>query len=142
MHGAPPPASRGVVMGAPGMGSLHGILASPRGEVVQELPNPLKGRGAFNPAAGVDGAMPTGFDTADAAGQAGGAAGWKAGGGGVAGGQHYAQLRLEHYHSPAKQPPIGKLKPYRPESQVSFGGPARILYPSSDVMIRGKFPGY
>ena len=142
MHGAPPPASRGVVMGAPGMGSLHGILASPRGEVVQELPNPLKGRGAFNPAAGADGAMPTGFDTADAAGQAGGAAGWKAGGGGVAGGQHYAQLRLEHYHSPAKQPPIGKLKPYRPESQVSFGGPARILYPSSDVMIRGKFPGY
>jgi len=137
MRGTPPPASRGT----PGMGTLPGILAS-CGEIVQELPNPIKGRGAFNPAAGADGAMPTGFDTADAAGQAGGAAGWKAGGGGVAGGQHYAQLRLEHYHSPAKQPPIGKLKPYRPESQVSFGGPARILYPSSDVMIRGKFPGY
>ena len=132
---------------APGMGTLSGILsrASPRGEVqqqVQPLPNPIKGRGACNP-------LPTGapsdsapFDTSwGAAGQAA-AVGSRSGSGGSGGGgssgtsgaQHAGHLRLEH-HSPSKHG-------YRPESQVSFGGPARILYPCSDVMIRGKYPGY
>ncbi len=156
MHAPPPPASRP----PPGMGTLEGILsrASPRGEVqpyTQQLPNPLKGRGMCNPALGGGGCSGTqgacvpfgGIDASsamsDAAGRAGGTDGWRGGGGGVqGGGQHYAQLRLEHHHSPSKQRPVDSSLKYRPESQVSFGGPARILYPGSDVMIRGKYPGY
>lgn len=130
----------------PGMGTLEGILAraSPRGELATEAPNPIKGRGACNP-------LPTGasrapYDMFDAAGQ-GAADGWRSGSGGSSGGggadgrQLQAQLRLEHRNaSRPQQHPQASSSVMK--DTLASKSPARILYPGSDVMVRGKHPGY
>ena len=127
----------------PGLGTLDGILSrsSPRdaaGAFAQELPNPTRGRGTFNPASGGADSMTT---LLDGGGYAIGGYPTGGGGGGAAGQSSSAnasqqrEMRLEHRlaHPNAHD---------HNASKVSFGGNARILYPHSDVMYRGKPPGY
>ena len=135
----------------PGIGPLDGILsrASPRGAAgavaeergggVVDLPNPIRGKGTFNPSDRPTGAV-TAFDPRDmiydSAGVRSGSAAMPQAG--SAGAGHDAHLRIEHHKYGS---PEGRRHMHS-ESKVSFGGNARILYPSSDVMVRGKYPGY
>jgi hypothetical protein len=64
-------------------------------------------------------------------------AGWRAG---ATGGppQMYGDMRVEHHGAPH---PRGD-RHLQSESRIVFGGTPGGLYPRSDSMIRGKFPGY
>ena len=118
-HGAPPP---------PGLGTLNGILsrASPRGVDRAELPNPVKGKGAYHPSNEMSGQW-VGASSAAA---------------GISEQRIKAsmstQFRLEHH---VTRNPEGH-RDLNNQSQITFGGNARTLYPHADVYHRGKPPGY
>ena len=131
----------------PGMGTLEGILSrsSPRcgggGDHVQQMPNPVKGRGDCHPLATQhQNGMPSGDERFEYVGGAAGqrsSAGWRAGNE-LGGGSIANEFRLEHHQM---SHPDGH-RHLHTESKVSFGGNPAGLYPRSNSMIRGKFPGY